>query len=232
MAANRDPERTKRLILDAAAAGFCDAGPAGARIDSIAAAAGVNKRMLYHYFGSKDGLFAAVLTDRLESATDAPVGANLAERLAALQRHAAAHPDSIRLLMWEALAYRDGEMAAGASRIAAWRDRIAGIEAAQQGKARVGVDAAQLQLTFAGLVLFPFAFPQLTQQITGRATTDPEFLDARSRFLTTLAALFDAPVGETAPPKPRFRLAARVTETVTEKRTDQSRRQTDSKTLK
>ena len=89
--------------------------------------------MLYHYFGSKDGLFAAVLADQLESARDAPVDANLAERLVALQRHAAAHPESIRLLMWEALAYRDGEMTAGTSRIAAWRDRIAGIEAAQQG---------------------------------------------------------------------------------------------------
>ena len=107
MAGNRDPERTKRLILDAAATEFCDAGPAGARIDSIAAAAGVNKRMLYHYFGSKDGLFAAVLTDRLESALDAPADANLADRLAALQRHAVAHPEDIRLLMWEALAYRD-----------------------------------------------------------------------------------------------------------------------------
>ncbi len=81
-----DPRtRPKRLILDAAAAEFCDAGPAGARIDSIAAAAGVNKRMLYHYFGSKDGLFAAVLTDRLESALDAPSMRNLAERLVALQ---------------------------------------------------------------------------------------------------------------------------------------------------
>ena len=57
----RNPDRTKRAILDAAVAEFSAVGAAGARIDSIAAAAGVNKRMLYHYFESKEGLLAAVL---------------------------------------------------------------------------------------------------------------------------------------------------------------------------
>lgn len=57
----RNPERTKKQILDAATTEFTNKGIEGARIDEIARAAGVNKRMLYHYFGSKDGLFQSVL---------------------------------------------------------------------------------------------------------------------------------------------------------------------------
>ena len=40
---------------------FCERGLDGARIDRIADLAEVNKRMLYHYFGNKDGLYTAVL---------------------------------------------------------------------------------------------------------------------------------------------------------------------------
>ena len=59
--ATRDPERTRARILDAAKAAFAERGLGGARVDEIAARAKVNKRMIYHYFGNKDGLFLAVL---------------------------------------------------------------------------------------------------------------------------------------------------------------------------
>ena len=52
---------TREAILDAAERIFGDEGLAGARTDAIAAAAGVNKALLYYYFGSKDGLYRAVL---------------------------------------------------------------------------------------------------------------------------------------------------------------------------
>lgn len=61
----RDPASTRQRILDAAAEAFAARGFAGARVDRIAAAAGVNKRMLYHYFGDKQGLHRAVLADRI-----------------------------------------------------------------------------------------------------------------------------------------------------------------------
>jgi AcrR family transcriptional regulator len=57
----RDPERTSASILAAAVTEFTEKGYAGARIDSIAAKSGANKRMIYHYFGDKDGLYLAVL---------------------------------------------------------------------------------------------------------------------------------------------------------------------------
>ena len=55
----RDAERTQQAILAAAEDEFADKGLAGARVDTIAEQSGVNKRMLYYYFGSKEGLYIA-----------------------------------------------------------------------------------------------------------------------------------------------------------------------------
>jgi AcrR family transcriptional regulator len=57
----RDPERTSASILAAAVKEFTEKGYAGARIDAIALRSGANKRMIYHYFGDKEGLYLAVL---------------------------------------------------------------------------------------------------------------------------------------------------------------------------
>ena len=55
-----DPERTKAEILAVAKAEFAEKGLDGARIDEIAAATRTSKRMIYYYFGSKEGLYVAV----------------------------------------------------------------------------------------------------------------------------------------------------------------------------
>jgi AcrR family transcriptional regulator len=57
----RDAERTRQMILSAAEVEFASKGLAGARVDVIAERSGANKRMLYYYFGSKEGLYLAVL---------------------------------------------------------------------------------------------------------------------------------------------------------------------------
>jgi TetR/AcrR family transcriptional regulator len=57
----RDPDRTRETILAAAGAEFADKGLAGGRVDRIARRAKANKRMIYHYFGNKQGLYLAAL---------------------------------------------------------------------------------------------------------------------------------------------------------------------------
>jgi len=57
----RDPDKSRANILQAARTEFASSGLGGARVDQIAKMAGINKRMLYHYFGNKDDLFCAVL---------------------------------------------------------------------------------------------------------------------------------------------------------------------------
>ncbi|MFN4117826.1 TetR/AcrR family transcriptional regulator [Acidovorax sp.] len=58
-----DPDRTMANILQVATAEFADKGLAGARIDEIAALTNTSKRMIYYYFGSKEGLYVAVLEE-------------------------------------------------------------------------------------------------------------------------------------------------------------------------
>jgi TetR/AcrR family transcriptional regulator len=57
----RDPDRTREAILVAAQDEFALKGLSGGRVDEIARRARANKRMIYHYFGSKQGLYLAVL---------------------------------------------------------------------------------------------------------------------------------------------------------------------------
>lgn len=59
----RDAEATKARILLAAKREFARNGLGGARVDDIAEKAKANKRMIYHYFGSKEGLFQTVLEE-------------------------------------------------------------------------------------------------------------------------------------------------------------------------
>ncbi|MEJ5022692.1 TetR/AcrR family transcriptional regulator [Ochrobactrum vermis] len=56
-----DPDATRENILDIAAREFVASGFSGARVDEIAAQTRTSKRMIYYYFGSKDGLYLAVL---------------------------------------------------------------------------------------------------------------------------------------------------------------------------
>lgn len=58
-----DPERTRGNILAVAEQEFGEKGLAGARIDEIAATTQTSKRMIYYYFGSKEGLYLAVLEE-------------------------------------------------------------------------------------------------------------------------------------------------------------------------
>lgn len=57
----RQPDVTRRNIVDAALYEFAAKGLAGARVDEIAARSGSNKRMIYEYFGNKEGLWLFVL---------------------------------------------------------------------------------------------------------------------------------------------------------------------------
>jgi AcrR family transcriptional regulator len=73
--AKRDAEVTKALIVDAALKEFAELGLAGARMDVIAKAAGVNKALLYYYFESKEQLYEGVIEQMFVTMTDALRGA-------------------------------------------------------------------------------------------------------------------------------------------------------------
>ncbi|MPZ55846.1 MAG: TetR family transcriptional regulator [Rhizobiales bacterium] len=75
----RDPERTRGAILAAATAEFSAKGLDGARVDEIAHRSGVNKRMIYHYFGDKEGLYLAALEASYAAIRTAELGLRLSD---------------------------------------------------------------------------------------------------------------------------------------------------------
>lgn len=97
-------------ILEVATHEFADKGLAGARIDEIAAATRTSKRMIYYYFGSKDGLYLAVLEEayRRMRHIEADLHLDDLEPVQALRRlveftydHHQGNEDFIRLVMNE-----------------------------------------------------------------------------------------------------------------------------------
>jgi AcrR family transcriptional regulator len=56
-----DAQRTRADILAVARSEFVEHGLSGARVDAIAERTRTTKRMIYYYFGSKEGLYSAVL---------------------------------------------------------------------------------------------------------------------------------------------------------------------------
>lgn len=101
----RDGEASRRRLLDAAAAEFAQHGIAGARVDRIAAASGVNKQQMYSWHGSKDGLFDAVFDDQLRHIVDAvPFDADdLPGYAVRLYDSYLREPELVRLTSWNRL---------------------------------------------------------------------------------------------------------------------------------
>ncbi|MBT9599145.1 MAG: TetR family transcriptional regulator [Vitreoscilla sp.] len=105
-----DPERTMADILRVATAEFADKGLSGARIDEIAALTRTSKRMIYYYFGSKEGLYVRVLEEayrrirRIEAdlhLEDLPPEQALRTLVGFTCDYQLANPDFIRLVMNE-----------------------------------------------------------------------------------------------------------------------------------
>ena len=162
-----DPERTKANILAVAAQEFGAKGLAGARIDAIAAATHTSKRMIYYYFGSKEGLYLAVLEESYRNVRNIEAQLHLNDLTpeAALRTlvgftfdHHLAHENYIRLVMSENI--HRGEYLAQSQRI---QDlNIPAISAIQhlyergvaQGVFRPGLDPVDIHASISALSFF------------------------------------------------------------------------------
>ena len=111
--AKRNPERTRARLLRAAIRLFSAKGYHGVAVDEIVGLARTNKRMVYHYFGSKNDIYLATLVEvfsRLAKVEiqaleeSAPPDEKLRHLLEANFRFLDANPEFVRLLLWENLA--------------------------------------------------------------------------------------------------------------------------------
>src|SRR3984893_11327714 len=103
----RNPAATRQKLLAAARREFAASGLAGARVDEIAARAGVNKQLVYHYYGDKDALYLAVLEwvyeeiraqERTLNLEGLPPERAIKKLIESSFDHLALHPDFIVLL--------------------------------------------------------------------------------------------------------------------------------------
>ncbi|MGA2852807.1 MAG: efflux RND transporter periplasmic adaptor subunit [Verrucomicrobiota bacterium] len=192
-AATRNPERSRERILAAALKEFAAKGFAGARVDFIARRAAINKRMLYHYFGNKEGLFKAVLRRKITEcqARSEVLSGDPAESLAVWFEAVCHDTDWVRLLEWEALQEADQRLIDEKNRRAAV---ARGLERFRQRQARGQIsaefDPRHIMLATRSLTVFPAAFPQLTRLIMGRPVSDPKFQKEHAGFLRRFAAAF------------------------------------------
>lgn len=108
----RDAEKSKQRILAAAEQEFADKGFFGARVDEIAEQAKINKRMIYAYFGDKEGLYKQVLSTvyrRMEGSEQPLVDSGYSgvelvrEIISAYFAFLKSNPSVVSILMWENL---------------------------------------------------------------------------------------------------------------------------------
>lgn len=162
-----DPARTMAGILEVATAEFAAKGLSGARIDAIAAATQTSKRMIYYYFGSKEGLYVAVLEESYRRMRQIEAEQHLddLEPEAALRQlveftfdHHSANPDYIRLVMAENM--ERGAYLAQSKTIQALN--VPAIEAiarlyqrgVAQGIFRAGLDPVDIHASISALTFF------------------------------------------------------------------------------
>jgi len=198
-----DPERTMADIIEVATHEFSEKGLAGARIDVIAEAMRTSKRMIYYYFGSKEGLYVSVLEEAYRRIRAIESGLHL-EDLApedALRRlvgftvdYQLANPDFIRLVMTENI--HRGEFLAQSKAIQ--RLNVPAIDAVREvyqrgvaaGVFRAGIDPVDLHMSISALSFFNTANRHTFALIFKRDMESPAAVVARRDSIIEMVVRF------------------------------------------
>ena len=195
----RDADRTQQEILAAAMGEFAERGLGGARIDGIAERAGVNKRLIYYYFGNKEGLFLAVLEQTYADIREAERALHLemADPADAVRRlvaftwnHYLEHPEFLTLLNSENL--HKGRHVRRSRRVREMHsplvETLAGLlrRGEREGHFRRGIDPVQLYISIAGEGYFYLSNRYTLSRIFDRDLMAPRALAGRSRHITQM----------------------------------------------
>ncbi len=184
----RDAEATKARILQAAKKEFAKHGLGGARVDEIAERANANKRMLYHYFGSKEGLFQTVLEAAYLDIRSAERKLNLealspSDALESLVRftwkYYLKNPEFITLVNSENL-HRARHIKSLPSLPETTRGLVEMVQdilkrGEECGEFRPGIDATQLNITIAAI-----GYYYLTNRFTGSYLFQRDMMDEQA----------------------------------------------------
>lgn len=195
----RDPVATRKKLLTAARQEFAKHGFAGARVDEIAMRAGVNKQLVYHYFGDKDALYLAVLEwvyadireqERQLNLEGLPPEKAIRKLIEASFDYLATNPDFIVLLNDE---NRGGARhVRGSTRLEAMHSPLVKSvshilhEGVRTGVFRKGIDPIQLYISIAGLGYFYLSNTPTLSAIFGKDLSSRAAKRARRRHVADL----------------------------------------------
>ena len=177
----RDPERTRALLLEAAAAEFGAKGYAATRTTDIAARAGVNKQLISYYFGGKEGLYKELATSWHSSAAEmASADQPLDQVLAGFVQTTLT--DHGRLWAWSNLAGDSPPVdeAFLRSQVDQLRDRQ------KAGELPSDLDPGFLMLALMAVAAAPLTLRLTARQITGEDPATPEFVSKYAEQLSLL----------------------------------------------
>lgn len=193
---SRDAEQTRRNILDAAIAEFAAKGLSGARVDEIAARTQTTKRMIYYYFGSKEGLYAAALEEMYEAirSTEKDLLLDELPPADAMRRlvestfdYHADHPDFVRMVTVENI--HGARHIAGSATVRTRNDAVIGLlrrlldRGVKAGVFRAGVDPLDLHILINGASFHRVANRHTLGVIFGQDLAAPERRENQKRML-------------------------------------------------
>jgi TetR/AcrR family transcriptional regulator len=186
----RDPERTKARIIDAAIEEFSAKGYAGARVTEIAARAGVNQQLIGYYFDGKQGLYREIGRRwRDHEEQSAPDDMDLTEMIRHYVRASADVRLGGRLLAWQGLADTGEDDADAPERDARLRQEVEALRGRQQaGELDDRLDPAALHLISLAAANALAVYPQLARGLFGADATSPELVEHYADQLATLLA--------------------------------------------
>ncbi|MFD4764228.1 TetR/AcrR family transcriptional regulator [Streptomyces sp. NPDC058439] len=172
---------TRDRLLAAGREEFAAHGMAGARVNRIAERADVSKERIYGYFGSKENLFAAVVSEALNehAVLLGPPSGDLADFVGRIYDLHQRNPQLLRLMMWEALQYDGDCLPAERQRSIRYQEMVETLAAALGTKP--DDRAAGTLLALIGIAVLPSAFPQITRLILG--STADEHTDLRQHLV-------------------------------------------------
>ncbi|OIQ67160.1 HTH-type transcriptional repressor NicS [mine drainage metagenome] len=198
-----DPARTMAGIMEVATQEFAEKGLSGARIDAIAAATQTSKRMIYYYFGSKEGLYIAVLEEsyRRMRMIESELHLENLEPVSALRRlveftfdHHLGNEDYIRLVMNENiergayLAQSKGIQELNVPAIAAIAELYG--RGLAQGLFRAGLDPTDIHASISALTFFNVSNQHTFGLIFKGAPHDQAAVAARRASITEMVVRF------------------------------------------
>ena len=194
----RSRETSTERILRAAVEMFAENGPKATTIDAICRKAGLNKRMVYHYFGSKAGLYEHVLSSVYQQFLTLEVSLGsmflpAEELLETLVRRyydfLREHPQFVRLIGYENL--NNGKVArklklAGQKAQVITALQLALEKGQAEGRFRPGVDATQLLISIFSLCFFYFANRHTMEQFLGGSAVNLGAVESRIEHVVEL----------------------------------------------